>query len=155
VRGVFTLRSENLKHTKSPRGPAPDGDCFAVGYVIELNFVVTQHSRDREILEILKKQFSPPEGGGSCDNAFIYEASKSSVSHLSVTKFPDIVEKILPFFNKYPLHGAKLEDFEDFCRVAPEAAAAADGGCFAVNLMKVKAHLTDSGLEQIKQIRQS
>lgn len=56
-----------------------------------------------------------------------------------VEKFPDITKKIIPFFDKYLLVGAKLQDYKDFKRVA--------------ELMKEKAHLTQSGLEQIKQIK--
>jgi hypothetical protein len=51
----------------------------------------------------------------------------------------DIVEKIIPFFNKYQLEGAKALDFADFCKVA--------------ELMKNKDHLNQVGLEQIRKIK--
>jgi hypothetical protein len=35
-----------------------------------------------------------------------------------VTNFGDITEKILPFFEKYPLQGNKLLDLSDFFKVA-------------------------------------
>jgi hypothetical protein len=56
-----------------------------------------------------------------------------------VSSFSDIESKIVPFFNKYPLHGVKAQDFADFKRV--------------MDLMKVKAHLTAEGLEQILKIK--
>jgi hypothetical protein len=56
-----------------------------------------------------------------------------------VTGFSDITEKIIPFFQKYKLHGSKALDFADFCKVA--------------ELMKTKAHLTQEGLEQIRVIK--
>lgn len=56
-----------------------------------------------------------------------------------MTKFSDITEKIIPFFDKYPLRGSKAKDFSDFCKV--------------VELMKKKAHLTDEGLNEIKKIK--
>jgi len=56
-----------------------------------------------------------------------------------VTKFPDLENKIIPFFKKYPIHGVKTKDFEDFCRVA--------------EMMKEKKHLTKEGVEQIKKIK--
>ena len=56
-----------------------------------------------------------------------------------VTKFSDITEKIIPFFDKYPLVGAKRQDYLSFVKVA--------------ELMQAKAHLTKEGLEQIKQIK--
>jgi hypothetical protein len=56
-----------------------------------------------------------------------------------VTKFSDIAEKIIPFFNKYPIEGVKALDFSDFTRV--------------VELMKIKAHLTPGGMDQILRIK--
>ena len=56
-----------------------------------------------------------------------------------VTKLSDIEEKIIPFFNKFPIWGVKAEDFADFCR--------------ARELMKEKKHLTAEGLEEIRQIK--
>lgn len=67
----------------------------------------------------------------------IYETS----DHVTfvVTKLSDIEEKILPFFNKYPLQGFKQLDYVKFCRVTA--------------LMKEKAHLTVKGLEEIMKIK--
>lgn len=58
---------------------------------------------------------------------------------LKVTKFDDIVNKIIPFFKKYPILGVKALDFSDFCKVA--------------EMMKEKKHLTKEGLEIIKKIK--
>ena len=55
-----------------------------------------------------------------------------------VSKFDDIMEKIIPFFKNYPIKGIKALDFSDFCRVA--------------EMMKAKQHLTQEGLEKIKKI---
>jgi hypothetical protein len=35
-----------------------------------------------------------------------------------VRKTSDIFDKIIPFFNKYPLQGVKVDDYADFCKVA-------------------------------------
>jgi hypothetical protein len=56
-----------------------------------------------------------------------------------VSRFSDITEKIIPFFDKYPLVGVKRLDYLDFVKVA--------------ELMKEKAHLTAEGLEQIRVIK--
>ena len=45
-----------------------------------------------------------------------------------VSKFDDILNKIIPFFQKYPIQGVKVKDFLDLCRVA--------------ELMKDKKHLS-------------
>jgi hypothetical protein len=46
------------------------------------------------------------------------------------------MEKIIPFFDKYPLKGSKAKDFADFKKVA--------------EIIRSKAHLTAAGLEQIR-----
>ena len=57
----------------------------------------------------------------------------------TVNKFTDIYEKIIPFFKKHKIVGLKSEDFSDWCKVA--------------ELIKVKDHLTSSGLDQIREIK--
>ena len=59
--------------------------------------------------------------------------------YFRVTKFHDITDKIIPFFEKYRIHGVKALDFADFCQVA--------------ELMKNKKHLTAEGLDQISKIK--
>ena len=56
-----------------------------------------------------------------------------------VYKLSDILNKIIPFFKKYPILGMKALDFDDWCKVA--------------ELMKNKMHLTAEGLEAIRQIK--
>jgi hypothetical protein len=58
-----------------------------------------------------------------------------------VTKTTDITDKIIPFFNKYSLEGAKYLEYQDFCKVA--------------NLIKDKAHFTEAGLNQIMEIKKA
>lgn len=64
---------------------------------------------------------------------------KAQLVNLVVKKFADITDKIIPFFDKYPLQGVKALEFSDFKRVA--------------NLMQNKAHLTEEGLAQIRSIK--
>lgn len=56
-----------------------------------------------------------------------------------ITNYNDITNVIIPYFKKYPILGIKNKDFEDFCKVA--------------ELMQNKAHLTEEGLIQIRQIK--
>lgn len=42
------------------------------------------------------------------------QVSGYSYGEWVVQKFSDIDEKIIPFFVKFPLVGAKLKDYEDF-----------------------------------------
>jgi hypothetical protein len=69
----------------------------------------------------------------------IYKKSSVPVVDFEVKKLSDITDKIIPFFKKYPLQGVKKQNFEDFCKVA--------------SLIKSGAHLTKSGLDEIRKIK--
>ena len=58
---------------------------------------------------------------------------------LRVTKISDIMEKIIPLLDEYPLQGIKLEDYKCFKE--------------AGFLIKNKEHLTPEGLEKIKLLK--
>ena len=60
---------------------------------------------------------------------------------LVITKFKTISEKIIPFFESYPLVGVKKNDYLDWCSVA--------------RLMSNKAHITQEGLNLIRTIKSS
>ena len=64
---------------------------------------------------------------------------RNSVVSLIVTKFSDVNNIIIPFFEKNPLLGVKLMDFLDWCKVA--------------NLMIEKKHLTKDGVDLIRKIQ--
>ena len=101
----------------------------SLGFQVQLIFKLTQHERDEELMRSLVDYLD------CCGNVYIY---KEAVDYI-VIKFTDLTEKILPFFEKYPLFGVKSKDFEDFKQV--------------VKLMQNKAHLTEEGLNQIRQIK--
>jgi hypothetical protein len=56
-----------------------------------------------------------------------------------VSKFSDIETKIIPFFNKYSIQGIKALDYADFKSAA--------------EIIKVKGHLTEKGLETIRELK--
>ena len=68
-----------------------------------------------------------------------YLKTKQDVGDFVVSRLSDITGKIIPFFEKYPVIGVKALDFSDFCK--------------ASKLIKDKAHLTESGLEDIRLIK--
>jgi len=94
-----------------------------------LIFKITQHVRDADLLKEFISYFY-------CG---YYKIFTNNAGDFIVTKFKDIHTIIIPFFNKYPLLGSKLKDFNDFVKVA--------------ELIKNKAHLTINGFEKIKQIK--
>ena len=57
-----------------------------------------------------------------------------------VSNISDIMEKVLPFFDKYSIVGVKSQDYEDFKQV--------------VLMVKDKKHLTPEGLNLIKNIKE-
>lgn len=56
-----------------------------------------------------------------------------------MSNFNNIIDKVIPFFEEYPILGVKAKDFEDF----KEASI----------LIKSKAHLTKVGLDKILLIK--
>jgi hypothetical protein len=52
-----------------------------------------------------------------------------------VTRLSDINKIIIPLLQEYPLQGMKLQDYQDFVKVA--------------DLMRNKTHLTPEGLDQV------
>jgi hypothetical protein len=102
----------------------------SLGYQIRLRFLLGQHSRDELLIRSLVEYFD-------CGN--IYLRRNKEVVEYCVDKYSDLTEKIIPFFNKYPILGVKNQDFKDFCRV--------------VSLIKEKKDKTPLGLEEILEIQ--
>ena len=100
----------------------------AIGYQVQLRFQITQLSRDRFLMERLVSYL---------DCGFISE--RGDILDFQVTKFRDIADKIIPFFEKYPIIGVKLDNYRDFCKVA--------------KLVNDKEHLTVEGLEKVRLLK--
>lgn len=101
-----------------------------MGYKVILRFKITQHTRDEQLLKNFINYFS-------CGRYKL--RSGRLLGDFLVTQFSDVTEKVIPFFDKYPLIGEKAKDFECFKKVA--------------QLMKEGAHLTPEGLEDIRNIK--
>lgn len=69
---------------------------------IRLHFSLSQNYRDHKLLQSLVNYL----GCG-----YIYNYSSRSAVSFHVTKFKDVLDIIIPFFSKYPIHGAKHADF--------------------------------------------
>lgn len=74
-----------------------------------IKFQIAQHSRNTELMKILISTL----GCGKIE----LNLAKSAVYFL-VTKYQDIVSKVIPFFDKYPIKGVKVSDYSDFKKVA-------------------------------------
>jgi len=103
-----------------------------IGNSVSLRFQITQHIRDKALLESFVNFFG-------CGRIEIKTNDSYTWVDYVTSKFSDITEKIIPFLNKYLILGIKSKNFDDFCKVA--------------ELMKSKEHLTSDGLEKIKLIK--
>lgn len=97
---------------------------MSVGYQVLPEFVVVQHTRDRQILFALKRFF----GAGSV------RRNHDDRDCLRIRKL-DSLHSVCEFFLKHPLRTKKNVDFRKFRRI--------------VNLMRQKQHLTREGLLEI------
>jgi len=101
-----------------------------IGSRVQLRFRISQHARDIRLMEYLIKYL----GSGK-----IYKYSEKPAVVLTIFKFSDINNKIIPFFEQNPLLGVKLFDYLDWCKVA--------------KLMNNGSHLTQEGLNKILDIK--
>lgn len=96
-----------------------------IGYQVQLRYQVTQHSIDKVFMNSLVNFWG-------CGKVFLrYRENKVD---FQILKFKDILEKVVPLFISMP--GEKSKDFYDFYK--------------AVEILKVKGHLTEEGLNQIR-----
>lgn len=103
-----------------------------VGAQVQLKFVITQHSRDTELLKSLINYLN-------CGK--YYPRLNEDKGEFVVVGLNDIINNIIPFFKEYPILGIKVDNFLDFCKVS--------------DLMLNKEHLNSEGLEKIRLIKGS
>jgi hypothetical protein len=101
-----------------------------LGISIRLSFEISQHLRD----ELLFKNLVNYHGCGR----LVCESNQPLVKFV-VSKHSDIVQKIIPLFNKYPILRIKADNYKDFCKVAKAISS--------------KSHLTQEGLDKILSIK--
>lgn len=98
---------------------------------VQLSLVITQHIRDKKLLEGLI---------GYLDCGILSLRNGKEAADYKVLTLAGITDKIIPFFKKYPIQGAKSLNFTDFC--------------LAAEIMKEKGHLTPKGLEEVQKIKE-
>lgn len=103
---------------------------FITGKYASVRFSISQHKRDVLLLNNL---------GIYLGCGIINRYKNRDVCELVVAKIEDIVIKIIPFFEKYPIKGSKHNNYIYFKRAA--------------FIIKNKEHLTLEGLEKIKQLK--
>jgi len=98
---------------------------------VYLRFKVSQHERDLKLMELIIKYFKA--GRIDWDNR-----KEHSVVSIVVGNFSNINNKIIPFFNQYPILGVKYLDYLEWAKIA--------------NMMVLGKHKTPEGFEEIKTI---
>lgn len=95
---------------------------------IQIEFVVTQHKRDVQILYALKTFFG-------CEQVSLLKSPESTnCCRYRVRKLDSLLDKIIPFFEKHNLKTKKHIEFIRFRKL-----------CF---LLKNKTHLSTKGFEE-------
>lgn len=80
---------------------------------------MTQHRRDHDLVNSFVHFF----GCGK-----INQDSRGQAVYYVVQRLSDLTEKIIPFFDKHPLLGIKVKDFDDFkCARIVSAASKING----------------------------
>jgi LAGLIDADG endonuclease len=127
-------RNENLKPWQVTGLTDGEGSFTLSNYVtktgstIKLEFKITQKSHSEGILHELKKYFN-------CGSVVI-DNRKTETKKYRVSRLSDIIEKIIPHFDKYPCLTSKFLNYNDWKKIAL--------------IIKNKEHLTLIGLEKIK-----
>lgn len=95
-----------------------------LGIKVQLEFNLTQHMKDEQLMKDIAKYFN-------CGSVYLNRETYV----YRVVSLSNILDKILPFYTKYPIHEVKAKNFEDFVKVD--------------ELMKENKYLTPAGLEEI------
>jgi hypothetical protein len=115
--GCFDI---NLKRSKTHK----------IGHQVILRISIKQHERDKDLMELITKYLNSGK---------IYRLDERPMVSLTIVKYSDITNLIIPFFKKYPVLGIKQNDFSDWCKIA--------------KLMNDGSHLTIEGLKLIRTIK--
>lgn len=130
--GSFIVSIRDSKSSQTPSiSPLASGSKLLEREVdgrVSLTLSLIQHLRDEFLMKSLVNYF----GFGK---AYTYRSNTEFKSQSLANNY----EKVIPFFQKYPILGVKSLDFKDWCQVA--------------NLINNKAHLTKEGFKNIRKIK--
>lgn len=105
-----------------------------VGSRVQLRFAIGLNIREMELIKGLAAFFNLNK---EANDKYVYITNDSV--HLQLVRQSDILDIIIPFFEKYPIEGIKALDFSDFKQVA--------------DLLKNKEHLILEGFNKILEIK--
>jgi hypothetical protein len=128
--GCFSINLVRQPHRSNRRG-------YRTGFQVAHQFVVTQGAKSVECLHTMQQFFGV--GRLHCNRR--HDNHKEDLYQFVVCGRSDLQQKIIPFFQRYPLRTAKRTDFEKFVR--------------CMRIIEVNAHLTVRGLIAIAEIIQT
>jgi hypothetical protein len=102
-----------------------------IGFNLKLEFKVTQKNHSEGILHELKEYFS-------CGNVVI-DNRKTNTKKYQISALTDILNIIIPHFDKYPCLTSKFINFKDWKKIAL--------------IMSEKGHLTEKGMKNILNLK--
>jgi hypothetical protein len=114
-----------------------DRSGYKTGYQVTHEFVVTQGERSLACLHELHEFF----GVGQVIINNRYDNHREHLHRYVVRRRADLLETVIPFFQRHPLRSSKREDFEKFVR--------------CVELVVAGLHRTPAGLIEIAEIVQT
>ena len=111
---------------------------YRAGWLVQIHFHLKLQERDKDLLWKVRNTLD-------CGNVYFQKEQRSNhcqCYRYTVNSQRDILEKVIPFFKKYPLQTAsKRKSFEIFCQIA--------------EAVKAKKHLTKKGVGKIKLLKQN
>lgn len=109
---------------------------YKAGYVVHLHFHIKMQEKDKPLLEKVKNTLN-------CGAVYFQKEARANhcqCYRYTVSSYKDILETIIPFFQKYPLQSiSKQENFKLFCKIA--------------KFVKRGEHLSKEGVEKIRIIK--
>jgi hypothetical protein len=128
--GCFSISFVRQPHRRSRKG-------YKTGYQVTHRFVVTQGAKSLACLEELRQFF----GVGRLYMNRRHDNHREHLWNYMVERRPDLLETVIPFFERYPMRSAKQRDFKQFSR--------------CVRLIAAGRHLSPGGLIEIAEIAQT
>ena len=149
--GCFFIKKQKTD-SASLRIVNPESPSHKLGFRVSLTFKITQHARDAELMKYLVSYLG-------CGRYYL--ALGRDHGDFIVERLLHINSKIIPFFDQYPLQGAKGLDYADFRKASPprggmQCALRAHRCCInckqcSFNFRRVRANIQDkSGYEPRK-----
>lgn len=111
---------------------------YKSGYLVQMHFHLKLQARDENLLWKIRETLQ-------CGNVYFQKEKRKNHTQCyryTVSGLTDIFEKIIPFFEEYPLQTAsKSYSFKQFCKIA--------------RLVRARKHLTRAGVQEIVRIKKT